>query len=178
LLNPPKQPPSRKEFGLSETTKVSKGELGAWEALINDGIEVEMPKDLVTLFTRERAYQAAKTHYDQYLNWVKTRNPARAELERLYGYDCKHGSHLIRLMLMCKEILEFGEVIVKRPDFEMLLGVKRGSMAYDPLIEMAERIEVDCEALYKTSKLQHEADHAALDALVVSITDRYLSLHG
>ena len=79
LLNPPKGQPQRKDFGLLETTKVSKSELGAYDAVMAQGIE--LPKDVITLFTREKQYQAEKLHYDQYLNWVKSRNPARAELE-------------------------------------------------------------------------------------------------
>lgn len=178
LLDPPKAPPARKDFGLSETTKVSKSELGAFDSMMDQGIEVELPKDVVTLFTREKAYQAAKTHYDQYLNWVKTHNPARAELEAKFGYDTKHGMHLLRLIRMCKEILITGRVTVKRPDRDELLDVRFGRRPYDSLVEEAERLEMECEELYKTSTLRKEPDRAALDRLVVDMTTMYLARHG
>lgn len=178
LLDPPSAPPDRSDFGLSDVTKVSKSELGAYDSLVTDGVQVELPKDVVTLFTREKAYQAAKTHYDQYVNWVKTRNPARAELERQHGYDCKHGSHLIRLMLMCKEIMQLGVVVVKRPDREELLGIKRGKWTYDQLIETAEQIEAECDTLYETSELKSSPDYEMLNAMVVDMTERYVLLHG
>lgn len=178
LLDPPKCAPDRKQFSLSETTKVSKSELGAFDSLLDQGIEVELPKDVITLFTREKAYQAAKTHYDQYVNWTKTRNPARAELEGNFGYDVKHGMHLLRLMRMCKEILLTGKVHVKRSDREGLLAVRRGDRIYDSLIEEAERLEAECAALYETSLLPREANRAKIDEMIVDMTERYLRIHG
>lgn len=181
LLDPPKGAPSRKDFGLSETSKVSKSELGAFDSMMESGVEVELPKDVVTLFTREKAYQAAKTHYDQYLNWVKTRNPARAELEAKYGYDTKHGMHLLRLQRMAVEILEDHAVYVDREargDREELLDIRYGKLPYDGLIEHAERLEARAEELYVTSTLRKEPDRAALDRLIVNMTDRYLRRHG
>lgn len=181
LLNPPKAPPSRKDFGLSETSKVSKSELGAYDSMVDQGMDVELSKDVVTLFTREKAYQAAKTHYDQYLNWLKTRNPKRAELEAKYGYDTKHGMHLDRLQTMAVEILEDHKVYVDRAargDRERLLKIRFGEVEYDALIERAERLEKRAEELYLTSTLRKEPDRKRLSDLVVGMTERYLRLHG
>jgi len=181
LLNPPKEVPTRKSFGLSETTKVSTSELGAFDAAVREGIEIEMTNDMLTLFTREKQYQAAKTRYDQYVGWVKTRNPARAELESKHGYDTKHGMHLLRLMRMAKEILADHVVYVDRRargDRDELLAVRFGDRSYDSLIEEAERLEAECEELYKTSTLRKEPDRNMLDAVVIDITDRYLRMHG
>jgi len=178
LLDPPKRRPERSDFHLSETTKVSQSELGAFDAALRDGIEIELPKDVLTLFTREKQYQAEKTRYDQYMNWARSRNPARAELEAKYGYDTKHGGHLIRLMRMCREILLTGKVLVKRPDRDELLAIRVGKVSYDGLIEEAERIEAECDELYKTSSLRKEPDRTALDVRVIDMTDRYLRLHG
>lgn len=191
--------PDRKSFGLLETGRVSKSELGAFDSLLGlksiddeaqtieraeeiafasrESLGVELPKDVITLFTREKAYQAAMAHHGQYLNWLKTRNPARAELEAKHGYDTKHGMHLLRLMRMCKEILSSGKVLVKRPDREELLAVRRGERTYDSLVEEAERLEDECDELYKTSLLRKEPDRVKLDAFIVDLTERYLQLH-
>jgi len=59
--------------------------------------------------------------------WTRSRNPARAELERRYGYDTKHAMHLIRLLRMAVEVLSTGEVVVRRPDAEDLRAVRRGA---------------------------------------------------
>jgi uncharacterized protein len=178
LLNPPKGAPSRADFGLSVGDRVSKSELGAFDSMAADGLDVTLPKAVVTLFTREKAYQAANTHFNQYLNWVKTRNPKRAEGEAKWGYDVKHGCHLIRLMRMCKEILATSNVLVKRPDREELLAIRRGERTYDSLIDEAERLEAECDALYETSTLPREPNRAKLDEMIVDMTSRYLSQHG
>jgi len=179
LLNPPKGAPTRSEFGLEEGVRISKSEIGAIDALIADGKMPVMTGGLMHLFTQERAYAAAKDHFDQFQNWVKSRNPARAALEAKFGFDTKHGMHLLRLMRMCKEILAFGKVIVKRlEDREELLDARNGKRPYDSLIEEAERLEAECEELYKTSTLQKEPDREALDKFIVELTEQYLFLHG
>lgn len=178
LLNPPKEAPTRASFGLSDTTKVSASELGVFDASIKEGIEIELPKDVLTLFVREKQYLAAKTHYDQYVNWCKTRNPARAALEEKFGYDTKHGGHLLRLSRMSREILVFHKVFVKREDAEEILDVRAGRRSYDSLIEETEAIEAECEKLYLTSTLRKEPDRVKLDNLIIDMTDRYLRKHG
>ena len=178
LLNPPQKKPERSDYGLSNTTKVSASELGAFEASIASGIEIELPKDVLTLFSHEKAYQSAKQQYDQYINWTKTRNSVRAELEAKFGYDTKHGMHLLRLMRMAKEIMLTGLVHVKRHDRDELLDVRYGKRTYDSLVEEAECLERECDELYITSTIRKEPDRKSLDKLIVSMTERYLSLHG
>lgn len=207
LLDPPKAAPERRDFGLLEAGQVSKSELGAFDSLMSqlgqDGIladpdktpleqavsinleardkmGVEFPASVITLFTREKAYQAAKTHFEQYLNWKKTRNPKRAAIEAKFGYDTKHGMHLIRLQTMGVEILEDHTVNVDRTyiDRGYLMKVRNGEVSYEALIEKAELLEKRSDELYQTSTLRREADRVALDQLIVRMTDRYLQKHG
>jgi uncharacterized protein len=175
LLNPPKEKPTRKQYGLSETSKVSKSELGAFDKLVEGGKEIEMTKEVLTLFVREKQYAAAKENWDKYENWKRTRNEARSELEAQFGYDTKHAMHLVRLMRMCKEILSSGQVLVRRPDAMELLDIRRGAWSYDQLIEHAETLDKECGVLYETSSLAYEPDRVWLDEWLVDITDRYLS---
>lgn len=207
LLNPPKTAPERKDFGLSDNVKVSKSELGAFNSLVEQGLKVHVsndivsnesfweraayaskyifgrrarPADVVTLFTREKAYQSAKTHFDQYLNWVKTRNPTRAEYEAKYGYDTKHGMHLMRLQMAGVRILKHSKVVVKwvGAEREFLMSVRNGELPYDNLVERAEKLEAEANELYKTSTLRKEPNRAKIDELIVDMTYAYLSKHG
>jgi predicted nucleotidyltransferase len=179
LLNPPKQPPSRKDFGLSETFAASKTEMGAYEALERDGEAHQLSKEAQVMFGRERAYKEMVNQWGLYQGWKKNRNPARAALEEKFGLDTKHASHLIRLMRMCKEILSSGDVIVRRPDREELLGIKLGAKSYEEIMEEATRLEQECDALYLTSTaLPKEPDRNKIDDFIVGLTDRYLTLHG
>lgn len=174
LLKPPVKKPTREDFGLFNQMKVSKSELGAFESLMKDGVDVTLPKDILTLFVKERQYQTAMTEYQQYENWKAKRNEARAALEAKYGYDTKHGMHLIRLMRMCREILRDGEVIVRRPDAKELLSIRAGEWSYDRIVGHAEELEAECEELYTTSTLPKCPDRARIDDLVMNITEYYL----
>ena len=61
------------------------------------------------------------------------------------GYDLKHGSHCLRLMRMCKEILSGQGVIVDRRgiDAEQLIAIKmHGVMKYDDLIAEVEMLKI------------------------------------
>lgn len=176
LLDPPTQRPERSDFGLSnEVRAVTKAELGAFQAIEHDeALPIEMAPQVVTMFLRERQYQAAVTHWKQYENWKATRNEARADLEAQHGYDTKHAMHLVRLMRMCREILRDGNVVVRRPDAEELLAIRRGEWLYDEVIETADALEAECAELYTTSSLRKEPDRVALNEIVVEMTKRYL----
>ena len=175
LLSPPKSPPSRKDYGLSEQIKISKSKLGAFEALVGDGVIDDKAPDHVTeLYIKERTYQSAKQHWEQYQNWKKTRNPARAALEEKFGLDTKHAMHLIRLMRMCKEIMLTGKVFVKRPDRDELLSIRNGAWEYDRIVSYAEELDAECAELYDVSDLPHEPQRELIDARCVEMITSYL----
>lgn len=175
LLNPPSKLPRREDFGLSEGNGVNKSELGAYEAISRVGKQADLSLEAQQLFSKESAYKAKLTEWNQFQEWKKNRNPERAALEAKAGLDCKHASHLIRLMRMCKEILETGQVIVKRPDREHLLRIKTGQVSYEEIIDESTRLDEECEALYTKSPLPKEPDRNKIDAFVVDLTREFLS---
>ncbi|MGC4094496.1 MAG: nucleotidyltransferase domain-containing protein [Polyangiaceae bacterium] len=79
-------------------------------------------ENFIELLDLEKRYAAKKREWDNYQEWKRTRNAARAALEAQFGYDTKHGMHLVRLIRMCREILTTGQVRVRRPDAEELLS--------------------------------------------------------
>lgn len=135
--------------------------------------KIGMDANLMDLIRREHNYRRDLAHFNQFLTWKRERNAARAELEAKHGYDTKHASHVVRLMRMAKEILERGEVVVKRPDREEILDIRRGVWTYDQLVDYAASMEKQLEELYKISTLPHNPDRARLDELYLSL----LSLH-
>jgi predicted nucleotidyltransferase len=123
----------------------------------------------------EQEYKNAQKKWSQYLSWKKERNPARAELEEKYGYDCKHAMHLIRLLRMGIEILETGKVVVLRPDRNELLDIRNGKWDYDKLVSYAEGLEKKLDVLYETSILRHSPDDKKIDKLLQKITEDFLN---
>ena len=73
---------------------------------------------------------------------------------------------------MCREILETGRVVVKRPDAEELLGIRNGDWPFDKLVEWAEREDLALEEVARTSPLPHGPDRSALDALCIRMVEK------
>lgn len=125
--------------------------------------------NFIHLLDVERRYSTKLKEWNNYQTWKATRNPARAELEAKYGFDAKHGMHLVRLVRMCREILETGKVIVKRPDADELLSIRNGAWSYEQLREWATTEDAKLEECAKTSKLPKSPDVEAIDRECVSI---------
>ena len=177
LLNPPKEPPTREQFGLPTEFKMSKSELGAFEALVDKEGFAELSREALTLYTREKAYKNKRLEWDQYQGWLKTRNAKRAELEAKYFYDTKYALNAIRWLKVSKELLETGKVNIKRKhDREELMSIRNGAMKYENLIEYAEKLEAECKLLYDTSTVLPKAPNLKkIDEFVVQLTEDFLS---
>lgn len=175
LLSPPTAQPTRADFGLPEKG-ISRDQLGAAEAMIADGRldDDALAPNFMAIMDRERRYRAAHQHWQQFVAWERSRNEKRAALEAKFGYDTKHALHLVRLMRMGAEILETGQVQVRRPDREELLAIRDGAWTYDELIERAEALAARVTAAARTSTLPKEPDEAALDALCAELIEEVL----
>lgn len=128
--------------------------------------------NFLELLDKERSYKGRMEEWRQYQEWVKTRNPDRSALEAKFGYDTKHGMHLVRLIRMGEEILRGQGVIVKRPDAAELLSIRFGAWPYEELLDWAEKKLDVLEDLYETSTAVPAApDRKALDALCQELSD-------
>jgi predicted nucleotidyltransferase len=119
------------------------------------------------------AYDQARKNWTHYLRWKRERNTARAELEQHYGYDTKHAMHLCRLLKMGEEILTTGKVLVRRPDAEWLLEVRRGVFPYQELLEWARTREAGLNTLKDASPLPEIPDSEAAERLLIEIIEDY-----
>lgn len=131
--------------------------------------------NFLELLERERRYKTAQDEWRQFNDWKAKRNPARAALEAKHGFDTKHASHLVRLMRMCREILETGQVWVKRPDHEELRAIRAGAWDYDRLIEWADAQDKLMGEAEKNSPLPKSPDRDALDRLCVELVEASLA---
>ncbi|MGF1466856.1 MAG: DNA polymerase beta superfamily protein [Sandaracinaceae bacterium] len=178
LLEPPEREPTRADVGLPERTTVPRDQLGAAEAMLEDGrlSEDDVGPAFLATLDRERRYRAARKQWSQYRHWLANRNPTRAALEAAHGYDTKHAMHLVRLCRMAVEILEDGEVRVRRDhDRDELLAVRDGRWAYEELIAQAEALKARIADAKATSTLPDEPDAVELSALSVELIERSLT---
>jgi predicted nucleotidyltransferase len=171
LLAPPAEKPQRAAFGLPERTAIPRDEMGAVEAMRADGRlqDADLAPSFLEVLDRERRYRAALREWQQHEEWLRSRNPKRAELERQYGYDTKHAMHLVRLLRMATEILATGKVHVRRPDAEELLAIRRGSLTFDALLEHANALGARTRELMGGSPLPERPDEARLNAFCAEL---------
>lgn len=176
LLEPPKTPPTRAAYGLPERAVVPRDQMGAAEAMREQGRldELDLSPNFLDMLDRERRYKQAQKQWGQYQTWLKHRNPKRAALEAAHGYDTKHAMHLVRLLRMAGEILRGEGVIVRRADRDDLLAIRDGVRSYEALAEEADALSAAVEAAAKTTALPAEPDERALDALCASLVDQVL----
>ena len=99
----------------------------------------------------------------------RQRNPVRPELERRYGYDTKHAMHLVRLMRMGLEVLQHGELRVRRSDAEELRAIRDGALSFDALLETAAALEERMRQAVNESALPLDVDHAEVDRLAIEL---------
>ncbi|HZA52405.1 MAG TPA: nucleotidyltransferase domain-containing protein [Myxococcaceae bacterium] len=130
---------------------------------------LSLPPDVVAALNAEKKYRAAMKHWESYQTWKSERNPARAELEREHGYDTKHAMHLVRLMRMGLEVLERGELLVRRHDAAELIAIRDGALPFDGLLATAARLEADMQSAAARTTLPDDVDHEQVDRLALQL---------
>jgi len=128
-----------------------------------------LPRAVVDALAAERRYRGALRRWEAYEAWRAERNPARAELERRFGYDTKHAMHLVRLMTMGVEALATGDLSVRRPDADELRAIRDGALSYEALVARAESLRAQMVAAAASSSLPADVDPAFVDALVLEL---------
>jgi len=169
LLSPPGKQPERAEYGLNPENKVAREHQNAILSLPDKWI-AESAREYVR---NQRKFQDALAAWHSYHKFERERNPLRKEMERKYGFDVKHGMHLLRLSRMGAEILEKGEVNVYRPDREELRGILRGEWTYEQIVSYAEKIDASMDELYQKSTLRNKPDHKGISDLYREICEEY-----
>ncbi len=87
-------------------------------------------------------------------------------------YNFKDAMHLFRLMRTCKDILTTGKVTVRRPDAAELMAIRKGSMSYDQVVQMATELDAELKVLHTKTSLPNEADHDKLEKLLIDIVSQ------
>jgi len=138
------------------------------------GSVMSVSDNFLAALDKEKRYNQALREWNQYQNWKKNRNPERAELERRFGFDSKHGSHLYRLLGECEELLTKKTLVFPRPDAKLLLDIKNGCWNYETLMEKIGDIDARFDKLYKESPLPKNPDRVAVDNLCIELVEEYL----
>ena len=93
----------------------------------------------------------------------------RTELVLAYGYDVKFGSHLIRLLLEGKELLETGKLVYPLTYAKEILDIKAGKFTVQEVLDKAEMIENDIRSLSEKNTLRKTADYNFINKMLIQI---------
>ncbi len=109
--------------------------------------------------------------YKSYQTWITERNDQRWVDVSSHGQkiDGKNMMHCVRLITMAKEISSGKGVIVRRPDFEYLISIRRGSVDLQSLIDKTNSDIEECDRLFKESTLPDKVDITMVNNLLLDI---------
>jgi len=102
----------------------------------------------------------------------------RKELVEKYGYDCKNGAHLIRLLKMGIELLIEKKVNVFREDNQLLISIKQGEWPLEKVKDYAEFLFKQIDEAYIKTDLPDEPDYEEANKLLVSIIESFFYKEG
>lgn len=125
-------------------------------------------------FNKE-GYSTYCKDYKAYWDWVENRNEERYENTLQHGknYDAKNMMHTIRLLDMAEEIALYKQVIVRRPNREMLLYIRSGAFSYEQLLHMAEEKMGRIEQAYQDSDLLDQPDYRKINLLLADLRKKF-----
>lgn len=94
----------------------------------------------------------------------------RRKLVEQYGYDIKMAAHCIRLLRMCIEFLETGELnVFREKDAQELLDIKLGKYKKEEVIGEATYLGIAAKEAFNRSPLPEKPDYLAANALTKTI---------
>jgi uncharacterized protein len=138
----------------------------------------EIPKGYpleACLVYNKDGYKCYCDEYEEYWNWVKNRNPVRYNdnINHNQNYDGKNMLHCNRLLDMAIEMAEGKGVILKRPNREWLLSVKKGKLTYDEIMKIINEKKDKLDEVYKNSILPDKVDEKLVRNIILEIRKKY-----
>jgi hypothetical protein len=110
-----------------------------------------------------------------YQEWIKNRNETRYVDNKNHNQkiDSKNAMHLTRLLDMSKEIAMGLGMIVKRPNREYLLSIRRGEVSLQEIIDSGKQKIKEIDKLFNESNLPETIDTDYLNELLFTIRKNY-----
>jgi predicted nucleotidyltransferase len=154
---------------------------------INYGISNQLrlssiPKDeksICTIVYNKDGYSEHCKDYREYQEWLENRNEARYVETQEHGQriDGKNMMHCMRLIRMATEIGEGKGVIVRRPDAQELLAIRRGEVDLDSLIDIADKAIENMDDIFQNADLPNKVSKDLVNDLLVSIRTEFYGLN-
>ena len=124
------------------------------------------------------SYSTHCKDYNEYEEWLANRNEQRYVDTQEHGQkiDGKNMMHCMRLIRMSKEIGRGEGIIVRRPDAQELLAIRRGEVDLDSLIDTAELEIKEMDKIFEDSDLPKSIDPELVNTLLIKIRREFYNL--
>jgi hypothetical protein len=144
---------------------------------VDDSDEIrhsEIPKGFnveAFLWYNKDGYTSHCKDYKEYWEWVNKRNPHRYNYNAKHGkgYDGKNLMHCVRMLETAIDAANTGEILLRRPNREFLLGIRRGEVDYDEIIELIKVREAEMNEAFDRSDLPDDVDTEMAHNLILEI---------
>jgi len=87
------------------------------------------------------------------------------------GYDTKFASHLIRLLLEGKELLETGSIEFPLKGKELILDIKSGKYTLDNILDLSDDLEFEMEKALNESQLPDKPQIDKIETLLIELVE-------
>ena len=113
--------------------------------------------------------------YKEYQEWLEKRNVTRYTEVQGHGQkiDGKNMMHCMRLINMATEIGEGKGIIIRRPDAQELLKIRRGELNLKELLEIANKAIESMDELFDNSGLPDEVPKGLINNLLIQIRKEF-----
>ena len=113
--------------------------------------------------------------YNSYQEWLENRNEQRWVDVESHGQkiDGKNMMHCRRLLKMAREIGDGKGIIVRRPDREELLSIRRGEVDLQSIIDDSEKDILEIDKIFNESNLPEEVDSNLVNNLLIQIRKNF-----
>ena len=116
--------------------------------------------------------------YKEYQEWLENRNEVRYVETQEHGQriDGKNMMHCMRLIRMAQEIGAGKGIIVRRPDAQELLSIRRGEVDLTNLIEMADQAIEEMDNIFDNSDLPKKVNPELVNTLLIKIRKEFYGI--
>jgi predicted nucleotidyltransferase len=134
----------------------------------------QIVRDNRKLFLHKGYYHKARGYAFSQLHKIRTNVPTgkRTKIVEEFGWDVKFGYHLFRLLDQAEQVLEYGDLDIRRGK-EQMKAIRRGDMTKEDLINWFELKEKELEKLYHKSSVQHSPDEDAIKQVLLQCLEQH-----
>ena len=144
------------------------------ECIVNSTQIGEMVREKRHMFVHKGVFHRMKGYSYAQQNKLTGANITGKRLESIkkWGYNIKAGYHIVRLCDECQQLLESGDMDLRRAK-EQLKSIRRGEWTENDIRQWFQEKEKQLEKLYETSSLPHGPNQDKIKQLLLDCLEHH-----